>query len=158
MVSTQILSQFGLFKGLDGNQLNKVAELCNERTFDAGALCFVQGKPATEIHLCRSGNVDIIVRLNQPWGIEVTVHTAGAGEVFGWSALVEPRIYTASARCAEKTQDIYIKGSDLFGLFEKNPTAGYLVMSNLSAVISSRLTESRQKLAVEIANAKRKEW
>jgi len=158
MVSTQVLKDFGLFKSLDDKQLTKIAQLCHERTFDKGALCFVQGKPATELHLCRNGKVDIVVQLREPWGIEVSVHTAGAGEIFGWSALVEPRIYTASARCTEKTDDIYIKGSDLVDLFSKEPRLGYLVMLNLSAVVSSRLTETRQKLAVEIANAKRKEW
>ncbi len=158
MVSTQVLKEFGLFQGLDDSELTKIAELCNERTLDEGTLYFDQGKEAKEIHLCRSGKVDIVVRLREPWGIEVTVHKAGGGEVFGWSSLVEPYIYTASAKIVERTEDIYVKASDLNKLFEENTRIGYIFMRNLSAVISARLTEYRQKLSVEIAATIKKEW
>jgi CRP-like cAMP-binding protein len=158
MVSNQVLKEFGLFQGLDDSELTKIAELCNERTLDEGTLYFEQGKEAKELHLCRSGKVDIVVRLREPWGIEVTVHKAGGGEVFGWSSLVEPHIYTASAKIVERTEDIYIKASDLNKLFEENTRIGYVFIRNLSAVISSRLTEYRQKLSVEIAATIKKEW
>ena len=53
------------------------------------------------------------------WGKELTVHTAKEGEVFGWSAPVEPHVYTTSAKCVGEVKDIYIQGSDLLWLFEK---------------------------------------
>jgi len=158
MVSTQVLKEFGLFKGLDDSELTKIAELCHERTLDDGTMYFDQGKKATELHLCRSGKVDIIIQIWEPWGIQVTVHTAGGGDIFGWSSLVEPYIYTASAKIVERTEDIYIKASDLNNLFEDNPRIGYIFMRNLSAVISSRLTQYRKKLGVEIAATIKKEW
>lgn len=158
MVSTQVLREFGLFEALDDSELNKIVELCHEHSLDEGAPLFTQGNKATRLHLCRSGKVDITVRLHEPWGIEVTVHKAREGEVFGWSSLVKPNIYTASAKCTERTEDIYIEASDLINLFEENPHIGYVLMSNLSGVISSRLTEYRYKLSVEIAAATKKEW
>ena len=158
MIPTQELKSFALFKGLTDKQLDKISGLCNQHTLEKGSLVFAQGKPAMELHLCKTGRVEITVQLREPWGIEIPVHTSGPGEVFGWSALVEPRLYTASAKCVEKTEDIYLKGSDLQEVFQKEPVIGYIVMTNLSTVISSRLTETRQKLAIEIANAKRKEW
>ena len=158
MVSIQVLKDFSLFASLDDNELTAIAPLCHERTLDAGALCFAQGRKATELHLCRSGKVDLIVALKEPWGVEVTVHKVREGEVFGWSSVVEPNIYTASAKCTESTNEIYIKAPDLTDLFEKNPHIGYILMRNLSAVISSRLTESRHKLSVEIAAVTTKEW
>ncbi len=90
--------------------------------------------------------------------MEVTVHTAKPGEVFGWSALVEPYIYTASAKCVGKVEEIYLKGQDLMGLFEQSPHTGCVVMRNLSSSISSRLTETRDKLTKSIAAASNKEW
>jgi len=94
-----------------------------------------------------------VVKLFEPWSREVTIYRTGGGELFGWSALVEPYRYTSSAKCAEKTEEIYIKGSDLLKLFEQYPRTGYVVMRNLSAIISSRLTETRQKLSKEYAEA-----
>ena len=82
MVSSQILKEFVLFNGLDNSELSQIAVICHERSLDDGALCFVQGNKAMEIHLCRSGEVNIVVKIHEPWGMEVTVHTAKAGELF----------------------------------------------------------------------------
>ena len=158
MVTIADLKRFGVFKGLEDDEMAAIAELCRERTFGKGAVCFSQGKRAMELHLCRSGKVDIVVELSQPSGTtEIAVHTAMAGEVFGWSAVVEPHVYTASARCAEKTEDICIKGADLLKLFEQNTRIGYVVMRNLSSAVSSRLADIRRKLSMAMAAAKSEE-
>ncbi len=149
MISVQVLKGFSVFKGLDDGELSKLVELCRERTFKKGSFCFHQDKRAMELHLCRSGKVDIVVELSKPTGIvEVTVHTVDEGEVFGWSAVVGPHTYTASAKCTEKTEDICIKGSDLIKLFEQSPRIGYIVMRNLNSAVSSRLADTRQKLTM----------
>ena len=158
MVDKKALKEFGLFAGLDDSKLAKLAELCHERMLKDGALCFSQGNKATELHLCRSGKIEVVVRIHEPWGAEVTVHTAKPGEVFGWSAVVGPYLFTASARCVGKVEEIYIKADDLLKYFEKNPATGYIVMKNMGALISSRLTESREKLTKAIAAAHNKEW
>ena len=158
MISSQVLKKFRLFAGLDDSKLAKLAELCHERTLEDGQLCFSQGNKSTDLHLCRNGNVEIVVRINEPWGMEVTVHTAKTGEIFGWSALVEPYVYTASAKCVGKVDEICINGVDLLKLFESDTLIGYLVMKNLNALVSSRLTESRSKLTKEIAASINKDW
>ncbi len=151
MISSQTLKVFGLFNGLDDSELAKIAEFCHERKRKAGTTCFIQGEKATDVHLCRSGKVDIIIQLYEPWGMEVKVHATMEGEVFGWSALIEPHTYTSSAKCAGRVEEVYIKGADLPDLFGQNPHMGYLVMRNLSAIISSRLTQDRQRLSRELS-------
>jgi len=158
MVSAEVLKEFGLFKGLADSELTKIADICREHTHGEGELCFVQGRKATQLHLSVRGKVDILVRVHEPWGIEVAVHTAKGGEVFGWSALVEPNIYTASAKCVEKVEGLSIEASDLLNLFQENPHIGYIVMKNLSALVSARLTQTREKLAKELAAVSNREW
>lgn len=158
MVSTSDLKQFEIFSELKSEELGMLAQICHEKIYEAGTSLFVQGRKASRLHLCKSGRVDIVVHLTEPWGIDVTVHQAKAGEMFGWSGLVQPNIYTASARCLEKTDTIFLEANDLVNLFRENPHLGYIMMTNLSTVISSRLTEYRQKLAVEIAATIKKEW
>src|SRR3990170_7257317 len=156
MVTPQVLKEFKLFRGLGDNELAEVAKLCSERNLTEGSRCFMEGTKATEIHLCRSGKIDIVVQLNEPWNRTVKVHSVKAGEVFGWSALVEPYVYTASGECAEDSQEIFIKGSDLISLFEKNPHVGYVTMRNLSADISARLAQTRRTLSMEVATQEQK--
>jgi len=158
MISHEILKEFTLFEGINDEVLKDIAELCHERSYREGDSCFLQGRKATELYLCRSGKVDVTVQVHEPWSMEVTVHTATAGELFGWSALLAPYIYTASAKCQEETEIICINRSELLDFFRKRPEVGYQVMTNLGAVISSRLTESRLKLSKAMAAAANLEW
>ena len=151
MISSQILKEFKLFNGLDDSELAKIAEFCYERSLKSNTICFNQDRDATDVHLCRSGEVDIIIQLYEPWGTEVRVHKIRKGEVFGWSALLEPHTYTSSAKCAGIVEEVYIKGPDLLNLLEQNLHMGYVVMRNLSAIISSRLTQDRQRLSRELS-------
>ena len=153
MVPFQMLKEFDLFHGLDDTELALIAELCEERDFEKDGICFRQNANASELHLCRFGKVNLVVKLFEPWAREVTIYRAKAGEVFGWSALVDPCVYTSSAKCAEKTREIYVKGANLKQLFEEKPHIGYVVMSNLTSTIASRLNETRQKLSREYAAA-----
>ena len=102
--------------------------------------------------------MDIVVRIHEPWGAEVTVHSAITNEVFGWSALVEPYVYTATAKCVGKVDEVYIIGTDLIKLFEQNPEIGYIVTRNLSVMVSNRLMETREKLSKEIAASTNLDW
>ena len=151
MIQSQVLKEFRLFDGLNDSELSKIAEICHERNRKTGTFCFVQGEKATDVNLCRSGKVDIIIRLYEPWGMEVKVHTVKEGKVFGWSALLGPSTYTTSAKCAGNVEEVYSKGSDLLDLFEQNLHIGYVVMRNLSTIINSRLSEDRQRLSSELS-------
>ncbi len=158
MVAADDIKKFQLFSGIDDSKLAIIAEFCHSRTLKDGTICFSQGNKSSELHLLRKGKIDVIMRIHEPWGMDVKVHIVKPGEVFGWSAIVEPYIYTASGKCIGNIEEIYLKGSDLEKLFKKDPVMGYTIMRNVSALISSRLTESREKLAKEIAAALNKEW
>jgi CRP/FNR family cyclic AMP-dependent transcriptional regulator len=149
MVTVDALKKFELFEGLGNDSLGKLTELCHIYAMNEGDHIFAEGTKARDVHLCRNGKVDIMIWMGKPWNRNIAVHRAGKGEVFGWSALVAPYIYTASAECAEPGEEIRIKGSELLSLFEKNPDIGYAIMENLSAGISLRLTQTRQRLVAE---------
>jgi len=149
MVNVEVLKEFELFKGLAEDSLPKIAELCHLYTMREGDRIFAEGTRARDIHLCRSGKVDIAIWMGQPWNRNIAVHRAERGEVFGWSALVAPYIYTASAECVESGEEMRLKGTELLSLFGNNPDIGYSIMENLSSNISLRLTQTRQRLVSE---------
>jgi|GEM_PF-317251 CRP-like cAMP-binding protein len=149
MVNVAILKEFELFKGLANDSLVKLAEFCHLYGMHEGDRIFAEGARARDIHLCHSGKVDISIWVGQPWNKSIAVHRAIPGEVFGWSALAAPYIYTASAECVESGEEIRIKGSELLVMFAQNSIVGYTIMENLSANISLRLTQTRQRLVTE---------
>ncbi|MCE5262391.1 MAG: cyclic nucleotide-binding domain-containing protein [Deltaproteobacteria bacterium] len=151
MATIHELKSFQVFHGLDDDELNRIAPLIQERSLDKGARCSLQGTDARELHLCRSGKVDIVIQHFEVPSVYVKIHTAMAGEAFGWSALVEPYKYTASALCADKTDEFYLRQTDLFKLFDNFPRIGYVLMKNLAALISSRVTDYSKRLSKDIA-------
>jgi CRP-like cAMP-binding protein len=151
MISTEILKGFSLFGGLNEAELAEIAKLCRERTYDGGSVIFTIGASATDVYLLKTGKVDIQIEFKiYEQEIRATVYAVGKGEIFGWSALVPPHRLTASARCQGKADVITINGKDLMELLEKGGRNGYVVMKNLSALISSRLALTTIALRHEI--------
>ncbi len=151
MVSTEILQSFSLFGGLSQRELAGIAKLCRERTYEGGSVIFTIGGSATDVYLLKTGKVDIQIEFKiYEYETIATVYTVGKGEIFGWSALVPPHRLTASARCEGKADVIMINGKELMEFLEKDKRIGYVVMKNLSALISSRLASTTIALRHEI--------
>lgn len=151
MITNETLKKFNLFSGLGDSELAKISEICKERFYEDGSVIFTIGGFATDIYLLRSGKVDIQIEFKiYDYEITATVYTVGEGEIFGWSALVAPHRLTASARCHGRADVITINGKDLIDLLEKEKEIGYVVMKNLSSVISSRLASTTIALRHEI--------
>ena len=149
MLSESVLKGFELFNGLDDSQLSEIAKLCHIHTLEEDHLIFKEGNRAENIHLCRSGKVDITIWTREPWNKSIVVHRVGQGELFGWSALVAPYTYTASAECVELGEEIRITGHELLNMMDKHPSVGYRIMTNLDTDISARLMQTRKKLSME---------
>jgi CRP-like cAMP-binding protein len=151
MVSTEILKSFSLFGGLSQPELAGIAKLCRERAYESGSVIFTIGGSATDVYLLETGKVDIQIEFKiHDYEVMATVYTVEKGEIFGWSALVPPHRLTASARCEGKADVVMINGKELMEFLEKDRRIGYVVMKNLSALISSRLASTTIVLRHEI--------
>jgi hypothetical protein len=67
----------------------------------------------------------------------------------GWSAVVEPFVYTLSARCLEDSKVIAIDSVKLRELMEADNALGYRIMQAAARVISTRLQNTRVILVGE---------
>ena len=79
----------------------------------------------------------------------VTVDVVSGNEVVGWSALVEPYIYTLTAVCLQKVNVLSISGSKLRWLVRNDPVIGYEVVRQLIKVVALRLNDTRRVLVSE---------
>ena len=157
MVTVHDLKQFNLFAGLDEPELAQIARLCARRNYESGAEIFSPGTPAGDVFMLEGGNdavqIEIAICEHAP---RTVIHTLQKGEVFGWAALVPPHQRTASARCMGKASVICLDGKALMELLEKNDHMGYVVMKNLSGILSTRLTYTTLVLRREIRKLARK--
>lgn len=144
-----ILSKFPIFEGLTDEELDKVADLCRQEVYEAGATVHEEGMTAEYLYLVQEGKVALEMELElRPYAPSrrTTIEVVTEGDAFGWSALVEPHTRTLSAKCLERTKLIVLKGSDLLDLFEREPHIGYEVMTATAKLVGSRLRDTREKL------------
>ena len=141
-----------IFAGLSHYDLEQIAKYCSLRNYQAGEHCAVQGKTTDELGIIKEGKVAIEIRLGvAPYTQTLNIATLTRGNTFAWSALVEPHVLDASVRCIGKVEVVYIKASDLQGIFRNWPSIEHVVMKNLVAIMSSRLRDSWGQLTRLVA-------
>lgn len=151
MVTLELLRGTELFAGLTEEQLQTIAGLCQEETHENGEIIFQEDTPAQKVYFLLDGTVTLRIRAPQH---EVMVRAIGnRGEVFGWSALIDPPRYTATAKCLERSRLIAVDGPGLAALLAKDLSIGYPVMRRLASVVTSRLRDTRSQLTSLLARA-----
>ncbi len=148
MVSIDALRQCELFVDLKDEELGKIARICREETYEPQTVIIGERDAAEKIYILQEGRVAVQMHLRsdlEPGG-DVTIEEITPGRIFGWSALVKQRRFTASVRALEKVRVIAVESAALNVLFEENAHIGFVVMKRLADVISSRLRRTRQQL------------
>lgn len=146
MATTVSLAEFPLFRNLPEDLLDQIAALGEELTFSRGDAIFQEGEKADKLHFLLGGDVLLKVKLtSRPESITVSA-VSQKFESFGWSGIVPPYHYTASAICETDCKILTLPSVHIMELLEENPAAGFTVMQRLTELISSRLRNSRQAL------------
>jgi CRP-like cAMP-binding protein len=122
-VREKLLSQAKSFRYLEGENI------------------FREGDPSLYLYIVQHGHVAIEISV-PPKGRQ-TILTVGPGDLFSWSALVEPRIETASARAIEEVTALGLRGGTLADLCLEDPELGFELYRALAEVITARLVATR---------------
>ncbi|MEO8356536.1 MAG: cyclic nucleotide-binding domain-containing protein [Chloroflexota bacterium] len=146
MITPKLLSEFDLFEGASEEVLDEVAALCETINIDKGDYVFREGETADKLHLLIHGSIALRVNLtSRPDSVTVSFVNR-PHQILGWSGVVSPNYYTASAYCEEDTELIVIPSVKFLDILEKYPETGYKVMLRITQIISDRLRNSRQAL------------
>lgn len=149
----EVLAKSQMFAGLSLEDIYDVARISREQAHRQGETIFQESEEAHNLYILVQGKVSLEMCIPQPaargpmQSCEIRVVAPGAS--FGWSAVVDPYVYTLSARCVEACRSVAIDGARLRDLMESNHHIGYRVLKRLSATVSSRLKDTRQTLASE---------
>ncbi len=137
-----LITEAEIFRGLGAGFMNELSEAARVRNLPADRLIFEEGKPADYLYLLARGGVTLYIQ--QEGSVNFILDAPGS--VFGWSALVEPNIYTASARTFRPCQVLAIERFSLERIMERHPREAYQVMKRLAGVVSQRLINSYQEI------------
>ncbi len=145
MIDYDDLIRIDLFDDLTEEELKSIREICSEERYAPGEFIFKEGSQAKRLYVLKEGKVSIEIQVGDNKHLSVFTISQGA-DLFGWSALVEPFKFTASARCVDAATVLAVDGVKLMGLIEKDYRMGFLIMRRILRFISQRVRDSRLQL------------
>ena len=147
MIEIDFLDKVQIFQGLNEEQLAEVIKYCEGVKFQPGAKLFKQGEDAAYMWIVKEGQVDL--RFDAGGGDSTEEHTISSiseAGAFGWSSFTSPNKYRLSGYCAGMACNlIKVDREGLRQLFEKDPQIGYVVISNVAAVVGTRFHEFQEE-------------
>lgn len=144
MVSMDTLNRIPLFHGLDLETLRDLCPMIRRMDVPAGTMIFREGTEAREHYYLDEGRVDITIGDMRPGG--GLVHIVRPGESFGWSALVPPNYFTASARAHVGSSILVVNAEQLKQQMELHHDLMRVVLENIAATIAHRLEGTRIRM------------
>jgi CRP-like cAMP-binding protein len=146
MITPEMLAEFDLFKEVSSDVLKEVAAISETIKVNKDDFVFREGEKADTLHLLVSGSIALRVNLtSRPESVTVSFLNL-PHQVLGWSGVVSPNHYTASAWCEEDCELLAIPSKMFMQILDKYPEDGYRIMLRIATIISDRLRNSRQAL------------
>jgi len=150
MTTREDLKASSFFNDLPDPYLEKVAALCREEVFQAQDIIINENEEAHKLFVLMEGSIAIQLPLKKyHYVIISTLDEKGA--LFGWSALVEPKRYSAAVKCLDTTKVLSLRGAELEKLFEEDPKMGHAFMKKIANLIDQRLISMRNRLVSTIS-------
>ena len=140
-----------LFRGLPEEKLKAVKAIAASRNAPQGEWLFHKAAAADYIYLVEDGAIELILPVNPGLEIPVAMIRPGNGCI-GVGALVEPYVYTLSARCKVDSRLTQMAGAELRRLLQEDPVFGRAVMTNLAQRLQERLLETREEIKIHFMN------
>jgi CRP-like cAMP-binding protein len=146
MITKETLSGFELFKDIPLNVLEEVAAISDEVFVAKDGYVFREGEKADKLHLLVKGSIALRVKLtSRPDSVTVSI-VSRPHQTLGWSGVVAPNHYTASAYCEEDSMLVAVPSDKFLKILETHPEVGFKVMLRITEIIADRLRNSRQAL------------
>ena len=151
MISPELLKRYPFFAGMTQAQLETLAMVAEEASFEKGATIFEECDQANRLFLLLEGGVDLFYRAegeyNPPVVKQFSVGEINPGEVFGTSALVEPYELNATAKAAKRCRVITLDAHELRKLLEKDPELNAKFLLQVVKILKERIISLRVQMA-----------
>ncbi len=138
----QTLTSCELFKGLEENEINMIAEICQVKTYEIGDVIYQQENSGGYIYIIAEGRITLERSMNtvsRKGRVVITI--LGKGRVFGcWSTILdEPHHTLLTSFCQKPAKIIVLKGADLRGLMTHDTQFGFNILEKLCLLLRDRV-------------------
>ena len=149
----EIVKNSQLFWELSDDQIDRVTELCQEESCEAGARIFSEGDKAHNLYIVQEGKItlEVEVRIGQRTRRQAAIDVITKDQVFGWSALSGRPVFTMSAISVENTKLLVLNGERLRQLCDEDADLCRKVMRELVYLVADRWSHAKRTLAHVLA-------
>ena len=138
----QVIASCELFEELENSDIDKIINLCREKTFNVGEYIFHQGDSGEHLYIIIEGEVMLerAINLGIRKGI-VSMGILGQGHVLGsWSLLLDrSSLLLSSTLCQKTTRTLAMRGADLRNLMLINKDFGFNILEKLCFLLKDRI-------------------
>lgn len=140
MVEVSALKDAYLVAGLTNDQIAQIAAISNVKVYNSGQSLTRVGDASTDLFVILSGNVKVTSNDGDLLG------EVGANSVVGEMGLVDGLPANAHVTCVGHVSAIAISIPELRRLANQNRDWGFVMLSNLCRVMSSRLRQTNARI------------
>ncbi|MCD6425198.1 MAG: cyclic nucleotide-binding domain-containing protein [Anaerolineales bacterium] len=135
------LTRYTCFRALTEDQRQAVAQLAREECFYPGHILFQDEKPGTHLYMLATGEVEVLYNVGED--NPTHVDALGEGEILGCSSLIDPYMYSSTARCLSEIETLVLDAEELRKLMEKDCQIGYSIQKHIIQMLLDRILELR---------------
>jgi len=140
----QLLREHPFFDGIDEEHMALIAGCGENRIFNSGDYIARENAPADQFFVIRDGKV--AVESYVPNHGALCLQTLDSGDIFGWSWLFPPYLWTFDARALDEVHAIQLDGKCLREKCDQDPALGYALMKRFAHIVTERLRATRVQL------------
>jgi CRP-like cAMP-binding protein len=144
MPHRQVLRDHQFTRGLTEQQIDGLAGIANQVTFEENEVVLVDGAHSKSFFLLLTGSVVVELRTSH---CVIAVQALGPGKVFGWSALLEDQDTLFQVRAREKTTALRIDGAGLKTQCMSDTALGAELFHRILRVVAGRVKATEQRFA-----------
>ena len=144
MTLEPLLREHPFLKGLEPEYLTLLAGCAMNVRFRAGSFLFREGEAAGQCFLIREGK--LALEIAAPGRGSIIVQTLGAGDVTGFSWLLEPHRWEFDGRAIEPVRALALDGTCLRGKCADDPRLGFELTQLFARLAIRRLQATRLRL------------
>jgi len=144
MTLEPLLRDHPFLRGLEPEYLALLAGCAANVRFREGSFMFREGEPAGQCFLIREGKMAL--EIAAPARGSIIVQTLGAGDVTGFSWLLEPHRWEFDGRAIEPVRALALDGTCLRGKCADDPRLGFELTQLFARLAIRRLQATRLRL------------
>ena len=143
MVELEKLKKFGLFKGLNEDEIKQIGKILTESEVSENEILLKENQITRSIFLIEEGEASIYLKK----GIkEELIRVNKPGEMFGEMSFLDGKLHSANVRATSQMKLLVMRKNDFDTLISDNPRIGVKLYQNFVRVLLDMVRQTNRKV------------